>query len=110
MRAEKITREKYLVLLQVRTHRLRPVNPGYIDKLQCLIAQRKRLAVIDRDKSIIADVQQINQHTLALRISYHFGIGIQKQDVRDAAGVVLFPMMRNNIIDSIDASFDEIFY
>ena len=82
MGAKEIAREKYLVLFQVCPESLRPVNPGNINEFEGFIAQRERFAVLDGNKAVVFNIQQVNQHLFALGICHYLRIREHQQDIR----------------------------
>ena len=102
VRAKQIAGEQDPVLGQVGDHRLGPVNPGGVDELQRLVAQRQDLAVLHRLDPLGGDAQVIDQQRLGLGAAQHDGLRVLRQDGGNGAGMVLLGVVRDDVIDVRD--------
>ncbi len=102
MRTKEITTEQNLVFFQICTHCLRPVHPWGNDKLECLVTQRQSLSFGYFNELLLIHVQMFQQQTFALGIGHNLGVRIHHQYIHNTAGMVLFGMMTDDIIELVN--------
>ena len=100
VRAQEVARKQDLFFRQVRDHRLGPMDPRRVEKLQGLAAQRERLAVRDRPDARFVKPEVVDQQRLGFRRADHDSLGIHRQYGGDGACMILLGMLRHQVIDA----------
>jgi len=100
---EEVAREQDAVLGQVGDHGLGPVHPGGVHEAEGLAAQRQGFAVGDDADPLAGDTQVIHQHGRRLGGTQQGGLGVFGQHPGDGARVILLGVLRNEVIDPVDA-------
>ncbi|GBE34202.1 hypothetical protein BMS3Bbin06_00722 [bacterium BMS3Bbin06] len=99
MGTEKITAEQDLVFFQIGRHSLRPVNPGSVYELQRFVSERYCLTIINGNKEFLGYTQKVHKHPFCFWVANQLCVGVFREYRENAAGVVLFSVKRNYVIE-----------
>jgi hypothetical protein len=104
---EEIAGEEHPVLGQPGEHRLRPVDPGKVEEVQGLAAERQGGPVLDRQEAVGRQLEQLGEQVLALRRGDDPRRGEALQQMGEGAGVVLLGVVRDHVVEPRDPEAGE---
>ncbi len=99
VRPQEVAAEQDPVFFEVGDHGFRPVHPGCVDERESLASQCQLFAIAHGDECLLRDGKKIDEDVFSLGCAHHFGVRVFLEHQPDAAGVILFGVMRDDVVD-----------